>query len=94
MKKLFYVAATALSLGVIFAAGWASGVGTVKEEQDTFKNIETYDDGCPDGGCGQDAPQNPEKRRKRKPDGQPDGENRFGFEIKMPVPPYSKIILP
>lgn len=79
MKKLLYFVLSVLSLAVIFAAGWASGVGTVTniEKQPAAVRSKTDDD-CPD--CHEDE----------RPDNKSEtGNNRHthGFRMKIPFPP-------
>ena len=81
MKKLLYFVVSVLSLGVIFAAGWASAVGTVTrgEEQPVVRSGESIDD-CKDGDkCpyGDDCPENY-------------NIHRHGFRMKIPFPPIDR----
>lgn len=83
MKKLLYFVVSVLSLGVIFAAGWASGVGTVTNgaNQPAALKSEEITDECPD--C------TGEDKLPDSDDG--DTENNFkrhkyGFRMKLPFP--------
>lgn len=90
MKKLLFFIASALSLAVIFGAGWASGVGKINSLQPaTVENIETHDvemqdekDGCPDCPDGEDADSYFSERYRR------------GFRFRLPFPPdlYNRLL--
>ena len=92
MKKLLYVAVSFLSLTIIFAAGWASGVGTLnsKEEQPVALSKELIDEECPE--CPEEpekpeepeCPECPEKREK------PDFHRLPGRKIRIPMPPVDR----
>lgn len=84
MKKLLYFVVSVLSLGVIFAAGWASGVGTVRGEQQpaAVRSGEVTDE-CPDGDKCPDDENCPENMKDIN-------IHRHGFRIKIPFPPIDR----
>lgn len=79
MKKLLYFVVSVLSLGVIFAAGWASGVGTItrgEEQPAAVRNGEHIDD-CPKD---ENFPENIKDLNI----------HRHGFRMKIPFPPIDR----
>ena len=87
MTQLLYFAVTVLSLGVIFGAGWASGVGTIKSNAYSVEktNIVLTDDtdNGTDGDKCPDCPENPEDC-----DMDEDMRHKFGFKFRIPLPPH------
>ena len=90
MKKLLYFVVSVLSLSVIFAAGWASGVGTVTsgEEKPAAVRSGEITEECPD------CPDNDECPTE---DGHHEGINKkdsnlhkHGFRMKLPFPPIDR----
>lgn len=85
MKKLLYFVVSLLSLGVIFAAGWASGVGTITrdEKQPAAARSGEITEECPDCPDGDKCPEN---------NTCPNDVNihRHGFRMKIPFPPIDR----
>lgn len=86
MKKLLYFVVSVLSLAVIFAAGWASGVGTVAghEEQPAAVRSENVTDDsheCPENDKCPDCEDGTENNLRR---------HKHGFRIKLPFPPIER----
>lgn len=88
MKKLLYFVVSVLSLAVIFAAGWASGVGTVTrgEEQPAAVRTKTDDD-CPACPENDKLPEDEECPDDKCKDG---NVHKHGFRMKIPFPPISR----
>lgn len=82
MKKLLYLVVTILSLGVIYAAGWASGTcPRDAEEKSAITGSEVpVEEYCPSNDC-------PDSDGFQSKDRDDAGEGRFGFKIKIPSPP-------
>lgn len=91
MKKLFVIAATVLSLSVIFAAGWASGTTGSVQALDQPANVEIRQvpEDCPN--CPPE--ENTDKNSQEKPEGHHKRPGH-GYKIKLPKPPvpHDKIL--
>ena len=86
MKKLLFFAGTVLSLGVIFGAGWASGVGTYKAGVSPVEKtnivLTDHTDNDTDGDKCPECPEDPDECDM--------GEllrHKFGFKFRIPAPP-------
>lgn len=85
MKKLLYFVVSLLSLSVIFAAGWASGVGTVSNRHDIPTAVRSNEiteecPECPDNG---ECPEHTCPKKDNK-------FHRHSFRIKLPFPPFDR----
>lgn len=88
MKKLLYFVVSVLSLGIIFGAGWASGVGTINRVSDSpAALIEEDVEECPNRPDEEKYPNGekcPEHGFEREKDIK---LHRHGFRMKVPFPP-------
>ena len=86
MKKLLYFAVSFLSLAIIFAAGWASGVGTLKnkQEQPVGLSKDLNDDEKPANPDDSECPECPRNDEK------PNFHRFYGYRLRLPVPPEER----
>lgn len=82
MKKIFYVAATALGLSIIFGAGWAAGTGVQEGKVSPINVIQPNDDDF------EVAPKN-EEDCQNKGNGFDMRNKKFGFRFIIPSPRFS-----
>ena len=87
MKKLLYFVVSLLSLSIIFAAGWASGVGTVTDKQNlpAAVNSDEITDECPECPEDEECPDDQHTEPGKNID-----IHRRGFKMKLPVPPFDR----
>ena len=83
MKKLLLIAVSFLSLAIIFAAGWASGVGRLKDrdKQPVSLTEDPVDEECPDEPKCHECPDNEDNT---------DLNRMHGRKFRIPLPPVTR----